>query len=141
LVGIDRMHESFSFLFTQEAIALHVGAGAQPRSRIIDNSCHLPFASQVVEVAQNHDNTVDRTGGIAALPHAIDQISEHFNFPQGLIGAAVGIGASLSTFGYIADMSGAAVVFLSLACIAFAELVFVFALVPETRDTAVVYAD
>jgi hypothetical protein len=47
----------------------------------------------------------------------------------------------LSTFGYIADMSGAAVVFLSLACIAFAELVFVFALVPETRDTAVVYAD
>src|SRR4029453_553782 len=96
------MHESFSFLFTQEAIALHVGAGAQPRSRIIDNSCHLPFLSQVVEVEQNPDNTVDRTGGIAALPHAIDQISEHFNFPQGLIGAAVGIGASLSTFGYIA---------------------------------------
>ena len=66
--------------------------------------------------------------------------SGHFNFAQGLIGAAVGIGASLSTAvaGYVADVSGAAIVFLSLASIAAAGLVFVFALVPETRDARIV---
>src|SRR5215510_7551738 len=65
--------------------------------------------------------------------------SGHFNFAQGLIGAAVGVGASLSTaiFGYVADTWGAAVVFLSLACIAFAGLAFVFSLFAETRDTAI----
>ena len=66
--------------------------------------------------------------------------SGHFNFAQGLIGAAVGIGASLSTAvaGYVADVSGTAIVFLWLASIAVAGLVFVFALVPETRDARIV---
>jgi MFS family permease len=61
--------------------------------------------------------------------------SGHFNFAQGLIGAAVGIGASFSTTlaGFIADTSGAAIAFLLLACIGVAGLLFVFALMPETR--------
>ena len=63
--------------------------------------------------------------------------SGHFNFAQGLIGAAVGIGASFSTTlaGFIADTSGAAIAFLLLACIGVAGLLFVFALMPETRGT------
>lgn len=61
--------------------------------------------------------------------------SGHFNFAQGLIGAAVGIGASFSTTlaGFIADTSGAAIAFLLLACVGVMGLVLVFALVPETR--------
>ena len=61
--------------------------------------------------------------------------SGHFNFAQGLIGAAVGIGASFSTTlaGFIADTSGAAITFLLLACVGVMGLVFVFAVVPETR--------
>ena len=61
--------------------------------------------------------------------------SGHFNFAQGLIGAAVGIGASFSTTlaGYIADTSGAAITFLLLACVGVMGLVFVLAVVPETR--------
>jgi MFS family permease len=61
--------------------------------------------------------------------------SGHFNFAQGLIGAAVGIGASFSTTlaGFIADTSGAAITFLLLACVGVTGLLFVFALVPETR--------
>jgi MFS family permease len=61
--------------------------------------------------------------------------SGHFNFAQGLIGAAVGIGASFSTTlaGFIADTCGAAIAFLLLACIGVAGLLFVFALMPETR--------
>jgi MFS family permease len=61
--------------------------------------------------------------------------SGRFNFAQGMIGAAVGIGASFSTTlaGFIADTSGAAIAFLLLACVGVTGLVFVFALVPETR--------
>jgi len=62
----------------------------------------------------------------------------HFNFAQGLIGAAVGIGASISTTlaGFIADTSGAAFTFLLLACVGVMGLVFVFAVVPETRGAS-----
>ena len=64
--------------------------------------------------------------------------SGHFNFAQGLIGAAVGIGASFSTTlaGFIADTSGAAITFLLLACVGVMGLVFVFAVVPETRGAS-----
>ena len=64
--------------------------------------------------------------------------SGHFNFAQGMIGAAVGVGASFSTTlaGFIADSSGAAVTFLLLACVGVMGLVFVFALVPETRGAS-----
>ena len=61
--------------------------------------------------------------------------SGHFNFAQGLIGAAVGIGASFSTTlaGFIVDTSGGAITFLLLACVGVTGLLFVFALMPETR--------
>jgi MFS family permease len=64
--------------------------------------------------------------------------SGHFNFAQGMIGAAVGIGASFSTTlaGFIVDTSGAAITFLLLACVGVMGLVFVFALVPETRGAS-----
>ena len=64
--------------------------------------------------------------------------SGHFNFAQGLIGAAVGIGASFSTTlaGFIADTSGAPITFLSLACVGVMGLVLVFAVVPETRGAS-----
>lgn len=64
--------------------------------------------------------------------------SGHFNFAQGLIGAAVGIGASFSTTlaGFIADTSGARITFLLLSCVGVMGLVFVFAVVPETRGAS-----
>jgi MFS family permease len=64
--------------------------------------------------------------------------SGHFNFAQGLIGTAVGIGASFSTTlaGFIADTSGPAITFLLLACVGVVGLVFVFAVVPETRGAS-----
>ena len=64
--------------------------------------------------------------------------SGHFNFAQGLIGAAVGIGASFSTTlaGFIADTSGPAITFLLLACVGVTGLLFVFAVVPETRGAS-----
>jgi MFS family permease len=61
--------------------------------------------------------------------------SGHFNFAQGVVGVAVGIGASLGTTlaGYIADRFGDAVAFLCLGAAGAAGLVLVLALMPETR--------
>jgi predicted MFS family arabinose efflux permease len=58
-----------------------------------------------------------------------------FNLVQGIVGTAIGIGASLSTTlgGYMSDRFGSAVTFLTLAGIAGAGLLVVFTLMPETR--------
>jgi len=58
----------------------------------------------------------------------------HFNLAQGVIGTAVGIGASLSTTlgGYAYDNFGTAAAFLMLACLAAAGFLAVLAFMPET---------
>jgi MFS family permease len=58
-----------------------------------------------------------------------------FNLGQGVVGSAVGIGASLSTTlaGYVSDHLGSEAAFLGLAAIAVVGLVLVWASFPETR--------
>jgi MFS family permease len=59
----------------------------------------------------------------------------HFNLAQGMVGTAVGIGASISTTlaGYLSDHFGSGVAFSGLAVIAAAGLCGVWVLMPETR--------
>ena len=61
--------------------------------------------------------------------------SGHFNLAQGIVGTAVGIGASLSTLlaGYISDKFGSSVAFTGLSGIAVVGLVGIILLMPETR--------
>jgi predicted MFS family arabinose efflux permease len=63
--------------------------------------------------------------------------SGHFNLAQGVIGTAVGIGASLSTVvsGYVSDHFGHGVAFMELAAAALLGLLAVWVLMPETRRT------
>jgi MFS family permease len=58
----------------------------------------------------------------------------HFNLAQGVIGTAVGVGASLSTTlgGYAYDHFGTASAFLMLASLAAAGFFTVLAFMPET---------
>jgi MFS family permease len=58
-----------------------------------------------------------------------------FNLTQGILGSAMGIGASLSTTlaGYVADAFGGPVAFLGLAAIAAAGLLLLWAAMPETK--------
>jgi MFS family permease len=60
----------------------------------------------------------------------------HFNLAQGVVGVAVGIGASLSTTiaGYVADLFGDAIVFLFLGSVGALGLLLVLVLMPETRE-------
>jgi MFS family permease len=64
--------------------------------------------------------------------------SGHFNLAQGIVGTAVGIGASLSTVlaGYVSDKFGSNVAFLGLAGVAALGLLMIFSIMPETRRTA-----
>ena len=61
-----------------------------------------------------------------------------FNLAQGMIGTAVGIGASVSGVltGYTADLAGSTAAFLMLAAVGAVGLTSVWALMPETRDFA-----
>jgi MFS family permease len=61
--------------------------------------------------------------------------SGHFNLAQGIVGTAVGIGASLSTVlaGYVADHFGSSIAFTGLAAVAATGLVMIWLVMPETR--------
>ena len=61
--------------------------------------------------------------------------SGHFNFAQGVIGTATGIGASLSTLlaGYVSDKFGSATAFLGLSAVAALGLLAIALIMPETR--------
>jgi len=61
-----------------------------------------------------------------------------FNLAQGLVGTAVGIGASISGVltGYAADLFGSTAAFLMLATSGAAGLTLVWALMPETRPSS-----
>src|SRR5262249_47725379 len=58
-----------------------------------------------------------------------------FNLAQGVVGSAVGVGASLSTTlaGYMSDHFGSSAAFLALAAIAALGLTGLTAFLPETR--------
>lgn len=64
--------------------------------------------------------------------------SSHFNFAQGVVGTAAGIGASVSTTlaGFVADHFGVRAAFVGLAAIAVTGLLMMWALMPETRPQA-----
>jgi MFS family permease len=59
----------------------------------------------------------------------------HFNLAQGIVGTAVGVGASISPTlaGYLSDHFGSSVAFFGLAVIAAVAFTAVWALMPETR--------
>jgi predicted MFS family arabinose efflux permease len=64
--------------------------------------------------------------------------SGHFSLAQGVVGTAVGIGASLSTVlaGYVSDKFGSTIAFTGLAGVAAVGLALVWLAMPETRRSA-----
>jgi MFS family permease len=141
--------------FVVAVIAPSVGRTAQSWGRrpllII---CFLPLCVRSVVFAISSDPavivTVQLLDGISAaglgvlVPLVIADITRgtgHFNLTQGVVGVAVGVGASLGTTiaGYIADSFGHTIVFLFLGGAAAAGLLLVQALMPETRGPGANY--
>jgi MFS family permease len=111
--------------------------------------CFVPLCIRSLVFAISHDPSVivaaQLLDGVSAavlgvlVPLVIADITRgtgHFNFAQGVIGVAVGIGASLSTTiaGYVADRFADAVVFLLLGAVGALGLMLVLVLMPETRQ-------
>jgi MFS family permease len=137
--------------FVVAAIAPWVGRTAQSWGRRpILVLCFIPLCvrSMVFAITDNPSVIVaaQLLDGISAaslgvlVPLVIADTTRgtgHFNLAQGIVGVAVGIGASLSTTiaGYVADRFGDAVVFLFLGSVGASGLMLVLALMPETRET------
>ena len=91
----------------------------------------------VLVVVQLLDGITAASLGVM-VPLMIADISRgtgHFSFAQGIVGTAVGIGASISPTlaGYLSDQFGSQVAFFGLAGIAAAGLMAVAAIMPETK--------
>ena len=136
--------------FVVAAIAPYVGRTAQSWGRRpVLMMCFAPLCLRGAIFAVSNDPVViiaaQLLDGISAaslgvlVPLVIADTTRgtgHFNFAQGLVGVAVGIGASFSTTmaGYVADISGNAVTFLFLGSFGALGLLLVLALMPETKD-------
>ncbi len=137
--------------FVVAAIAPWVGRTAQSWGRRpLLVLCFAPLCVRSAVFAVSHDPSVivaaQLLDGISAaalgvlVPLVIADTTRatgRFNFAQGVIGVAVGIGASLGTTiaGYVADMFGDSVVFLFLGSVGAMGLLLVLMLMPETRET------
>jgi MFS family permease len=138
--------------FVVAAIAPWVGRTAQSWGRRpLLALCFLPLCVRSAVFAVSTDPAaivaVQLLDGISAaslgvlVPLVVADTTRgtgHFNFAQGVVGVAVGIGAALSTTiaGYVADFFGDAVAFLLLGSVGALGLLLVLALMPETRHPA-----
>jgi MFS family permease len=136
--------------FVVAAIAPWVGRTAQSWGRRpLLVLCYVPLCIRSLVFATSNDPSVivaaQLLDGLSAavlgvlVPLVIADTTRgtgHFNLAQGVVGVAVGIGASFSTTlaGYVADMHGVAVAFLFLGSVGLSGLMLVLALMPETRD-------
>jgi MFS family permease len=135
--------------FVVAGIAPWVGRTAQSWGRRpLLALCFLPLCVRSAVFAVSNDPyaivAVQLLDGISAaslgvlVPLVVADTTRgtgHFNFAQGVVGVAVGIGAALSTTiaGYVADFFGDAVAFLLLGSVGALGLLLVLALMPETR--------
>jgi MFS family permease len=92
---------------------------------------------QLMVIVQALDGIAAACFGIM-VPLVISDLagrSGHFNFALGLVGFAIGIGATLSTpfAGWVSDRLGIPAAFACLALAGLAATVFVWAAMPETR--------
>jgi len=92
---------------------------------------------QLMVIVQALDGIAAACFGIM-VPLVISDLagrSGHFNFALGLVGFAIGIGATLSTTfaGWVSDRLGIPAAFACLALAGLAATVFVWAAMPETR--------
>jgi MFS family permease len=114
--------------------------------------CFVPLCVRSAVFAVSSDPSVIVTAqlldGISAaalgvlVPLVIADVTRgtgHYNFALGVVGVAVGIGASLGTAiaGYVADEFGGATVFFFLGSVGALGALLAFALMPETRDAAI----
>jgi predicted MFS family arabinose efflux permease len=115
---------------------LLVGFAALPVRGILFAVVHDPYLLVIVQLLDGISAAV--FGVMVPLVVAdVTRGTGHFNFALGVVGTAIGIGASLSTTlaGYISDRFGSAMAFLALSAAAAIGLALVWKLMPETKPS------
>jgi len=139
--------------FVVAALSPSVGRLAQIRGRrmiLLLAFATLPLRGALFAAVANPQIMVaiQALDGIAAagfgvmVPLVISDLagrSGHFNFSLGLVGFAIGVGATLSTTfaGWVSDERGIPAAFACLAFIGLLASVFVWMAMPETRPQTV----
>jgi predicted MFS family arabinose efflux permease len=113
---------------------LVLGFAVLPIRAVLFAVVHDP---NVLVVAQLLDGVSGAVFGVL-VPLVVADVTRgtgHFNLALGIVGTAIGVGATLSTTlaGYVSDHFGSHTAFLLLAAIAAAGLVCIWGLMPETR--------
>jgi MFS family permease len=124
----------FAQLWGRKPLLL-LGFGALAIRGVLFGLVHDPYLLVTVQV---FDGITAAVFGVM-VPLIVADIafgSGHFNFAQGIVGTATGIGASLSTVlaGYVADRFGGNVAFFGLAGVAALGLLMIWTAMPETRQ-------
>jgi MFS family permease len=113
---------------------LVIGFSALPVRGVLFALVHNPYLLVATQLLDGISAAI--FGIMVALVVAdLTRGSGHFNLGQGIVGVAMGVGASLSTLlgGYVADRLSNPAAFLCLSAIAFAAVVVIYAGFPETR--------
>lgn len=116
---------------------LLIGFGVLPLRGALLAWTHDPYMIVAVQLLDGISGAV--LGILVPLVLAdITRGTGRFNFAQGIVGSATGIGAALSTVaaGYLADRFGMTVAFSGLAAAAVAGFLVLLALMPETKPAA-----
>jgi MFS family permease len=114
---------------------LILGFAALPLRGVLFAVVHDPYVLVIVQLLDGISAAV--FGVMVPLVVAdVTRGTGHFNLVLGIVGTAIGIGASLSTTlaGYISDHFGSGTAFIGLAAVAALGLVLVWWLMPETRS-------
>src|SRR5215467_915066 len=113
---------------------LLLGFAALPIRGLLFAVVHDPYLLVIVQLLDGISAAV--FGVMVPLVVAdVTRGTGHFNLALGIVGTAIGIGASLSTTlaGYISDHFGSAIAFVALAAVAAVGLALIWKLMPETR--------
>jgi predicted MFS family arabinose efflux permease len=113
---------------------LLLGFAALPIRGLLFAAVHDPYLLVVVQLLDGISAAV--FGVMVPLVVAdVTRGTGHFNLALGIVGTAIGIGASLSTAlaGYISDHAGSRIAFLGLSAVAALGLALIWKLMPETR--------
>ncbi len=116
---------------------LLIGFGALAVRGLLFATVHDPYLLVLVQVFDGITAAVFAV----LIPLTVADVafgSGHFNLAQGIVGTAIGIGASLSTLlgGYVSDKFGSSTAFVGLACVAAVGFVLIWLAMPETRRSA-----
>ncbi len=113
---------------------LLIGFGALPIRGVLFALVHNPYLLVATQLLDGISAAI--FGIMVALVVAdLTRGSGHFNLGQGIVGVAMGVGASLSTLlgGYVADRLSNPAAFLCLSGIALGAVVILYVWFPETR--------